>query len=426
MKRIAIVGAQWGDEGKGKVVDFLAEDKDLVVRYSGGPNAGHTVVIDGKRYILHLIPSGILRRETLCVMANGMVIDPEALLAEMEDLRSMGVHVGADNLKISESAHVIMPYHKKLDFLQEKVKGSSKIGTTLKGVGPCYSDKTARLGIRMGDLLDPTMLREKLELSVAIKNVLIREFFNEEGYDVDELYEKAINWGQLLKDHITNTTVILNRALEEDKSILYEGAQGTMLDIDHGTYPFVTSSNPTIGGIFTGCGVGLNAVDTVIGVVKAYTTRVGGGAFPTEQDNEIGLYMREKGGEYGATTGRPRRCGWLDLVALRYAAMINGMTHIAITKLDVLDGLDRIRVCIAYEIDGEVVDEFPLSYSKFERAKPIYKEFEGWDKPVKGIKRKKDLPSNAMRYIEYIAESMGVKVFMVSTGPSRDETVFFD
>ncbi len=426
MKRIAIVGAQWGDEGKGKIVDFLAEGKDLVVRYSGGPNAGHTVVIDGKKYILHLIPSGILRRETLCVMANGMVIDPEALLTEMEDLRSMGVYIGADNLKISESAHVIMPYHKKLDFLQEKVKGSSKIGTTLKGVGPCYSDKTARLGIRMGDLLDPTMLREKLELSVAIKNVLIREFFNEEGYKVDELYEKAIKWGELLKDHITNTTVILNKALEEDKSILYEGAQGTMLDIDHGTYPFVTSSNPTIGGIFTGCGVGLNAVDTVIGVVKAYTTRVGGGAFPTEQDNEIGLYMREKGGEYGATTGRPRRCGWLDLVALRYAAMINGMTHIAITKLDVLDGLDRIRVCIAYEIDGEVVDEFPLSYRKLERAKPIYKEFEGWDKPVKGIKNKNDLPSNAMRYIEYIAESMGVKVFMVSTGPSRDETVFFD
>ncbi|MGB9668534.1 MAG: adenylosuccinate synthase [Thermosulfidibacteraceae bacterium] len=426
MKRIAVIGAQWGDEGKGKVVDFLAENKDIVVRYSGGPNAGHTVVIDGKKYVLHLIPSGILRKGTLCIMGNGMVIDPDALLKEMEDLRSLGVHVDGDNLKISESAHVIMPYHKKLDFLQEKVKGGGKIGTTLKGVGPCYSDKTARLGIRIGDLLDPAILRDKLRLSVAIKNVLIKEFFEEEGFDVNELYETALRWGETLKGYIANTTMMLNKAVRDDKSILYEGAQGTMLDVDHGTYPFVTSSNPTIGGIYTGCGVGFNAVDAVIGVVKAYTTRVGGGAFPTEQDNEIGLYMREKGGEYGATTGRPRRCGWLDLVALRYASMINGMTHIAITKLDVLDGLERIKVCVAYEIDGDVTDEFPLSYSRFERAKPIYREFEGWDRPVKGIKDRRELPVNAMKYLEYIAESTGVKLFMVSTGPSREETIFFD
>ncbi|MGC8914418.1 MAG: adenylosuccinate synthase [Thermosulfidibacteraceae bacterium] len=426
MKRIAVIGAQWGDEGKGKVVDFLAENKDIVVRYSGGPNAGHTVVIDGKKYVLHLIPSGILRKGTLCIMGNGMVIDPDALLKEMEDLRSLGVHVDGDNLKISESAHVIMPYHKKLDFLQEKVKGGGKIGTTLKGVGPCYSDKTARLGIRIGDLLDPAILRDKLRLSVAIKNVLIKEFFEEEGFDVNELYETALRWGETLKGYIANTTMMLNKAVRDDKSILYEGAQGTMLDVDHGTYPFVTSSNPTIGGIYTGCGVGFNAVDAVIGVVKAYTTRVGGGAFPTEQDNEIGLYMREKGGEYGATTGRPRRCGWLDLVALRYASMINGMTHIAITKLDVLDGLERIKVCVAYEIDGDVTDEFPLSYSRFERAKPIYREFEGWNRPVKGIKDRRELPVNAMKYLEYIAESTGVKLFMVSTGPSREETIFFD
>lgn len=425
MKKVAIIGAQWGDEGKGKVVDFLAENRDIVARYSGGPNAGHTVVIGDKKFVLHLIPSGILRKETLCIMGNGMVIDPEALIKEMEELKGMGVYIG-ENLKISENAHVIMPYHRKLDLLQEKVKGSKQIGTTLKGVGPSYSDKVARLGIRMCDLMEPDTLREKLEISVAIKNVLIREFYGEEGFDVDELFRQLLSWGELLKDYITNTTVIMHDALKSNKSILYEGAQGTMLDIDHGTYPFVTSSNPTVGGIFTGLGVGFNAIDAVVGVVKAYTTRVGGGAFPTEQNNEIGNYMREKGVEYGATTGRPRRCGWIDLVALKYASSVNGMTHIAITKLDVLDGLDSIKVCVAYNIDGEITEEFPLSYSKFERAKPIYREFPGWKKPVRGIRRKEDLPKEAMEYVDYIAQTMGVEILMVSTGPSREDTVFFE
>ncbi len=422
--KVAVIGSQWGDEGKGKVVDFLADGKDIVARYSGGPNAGHTIVIDGKKFILHLIPSGIFRKDTVCVMGNGMAVDPESLIKEIEDLRGEGIYVG-ENLLVSESAHVIMPYNRLLDSLNEKIKGSKQIGTTRKGIGPTYADKASRIGIRMGDLIREDVLKEKLEFILKIKNLLIKEFFGEKGFSFNELFEKALSWGERLKPFITNTTSYMKKAVIEGKSILYEGAQGTMLDIDHGTYPYVTSSNPTVGGIMTGLGVPPGAIDEVVAVVKAYTTRVGGGAFPTEEKGEFGCMLREKGGEYGATTGRPRRCGWLDLVVLKYAAWINGFTKIAVTKLDVLDGFEKIKVCIAYEIDGERTEEFPLNYSDLIRAKPVYLELDGWKKPVKGVRKKEDLPKEALNYVNFIADNMNAELLLVSTGANREHTVMF-
>ncbi len=424
MERVAVIGSQWGDEGKGKVVDFLADGKDIVARYSGGPNAGHTIVINDKQFILHLIPSGIFRKDTVCVMGNGMAVDPESLIAEIEGLEKEGVYVG-DNLLISESAHVIMPYNRLLDSLNEKIKGEKQIGTTRKGIGPTYADKASRVGLRMGDLLREEVLKEKLEFILRIKNLLIKEFFGEKGFDFNELFEKALSWGERLKPYIANTTAYMKKAIKEGKSILYEGAQGTMLDIDHGTYPYVTSSNPTIGGIMTGLGVPPSAISEVVAVVKAYTTRVGGGAFPTEDKGEFGVMLREKGGEYGATTGRPRRCGWLDLVVLKYAAWLNGFSKVAITKLDVLDGFEKIKVCVAYEIDGERTEEFPLHYADLLKAKPVYIEFPGWKKPVKGVRKREDLPKEAMEYINYIAEAIEAELLLVSTGANRDHTVTF-
>ncbi len=422
MKRIAILGAQWGDEGKGKVVDFLAKDMDVVARYSGGPNAGHTVIIGDKKYILHLIPSGILHPNTMNVMGNGMVVDPESLIKEMEELEKAGVSF-QDNLLISESAHVIMPYHKKLDALNEKIRGSKQIGTTLRGIGPAYADKASRIGIRVGELLHPDILKEKLAFNLKIKNAIIENFFGEKGFNLEELYENTLTWAEKIKGFVGNSVLFMREAINSGKSILYEGAQGTMLDIDHGTYPYVTSSNPTIGGILTGLGVPKDAVDTIVGVVKAYTTRVGGGPFPTEEKGSIGELLRNQGHEYGATTGRPRRCGWLDLVALKFASWINGMTHIAITKLDVLDGFDTIKVCVAYEIDGEITEEFPTNPVDFAKAKPIYKELPGWKTPVKGISRWEDLPKEAAGYVEFIAEATDTKILLVSTGAERNETV---
>ena len=424
MERIAILGAQWGDEGKGKVVDFLAADMDVVARYSGGPNAGHTVIINGKKYILHLIPSGILHRDTMCVMGNGMVVDPAALIEEMRELQEAGVYIG-DNLIISESAHVIMPYHKKLDALNERIRGKRQIGTTLRGIGPAYADKASRIGIRMGELLDPEILKEKLAFNLKIKNAIIEHFFGEEGFSFDELFNQALGWAEKLRGFVGNTVSYMKRALKDGKNILYEGAQGTMLDIDHGTYPYVTSSNPTIGGIMTGLGVPKDSVEKIVGVVKAYTTRVGGGPFPTEETGNLGDLLREKGGEYGATTGRPRRCGWLDLVGLKFAAWVNGLTHIAITKLDVLDGFEKIKVCVAYEIDGEITEEFPTDYVKFCKARPIYKELPGWNTPVKGKNKREELPKEALNYIEFIAEQLDVDIMLVSTGADRRDTVMF-
>ncbi len=424
MSGMVVLGAQWGDEGKGKVVDFLASQVDVVARYSGGPNAGHTIIIDGKKYIMHMIPSGILREGVVNVMGNGMVVDPATLIEEIEELERAGVDVEG-RLLLSESAHVIMPYHKKLDALNERVRGKRQIGTTLRGIGPAYADKASRIGIRVADLLHPEILRDKIEFNLRLKNTIIEHFFGEEGFSPEELFRQAVGWAERLRPMITNTVSYMRQAVLDGKRVLYEGAQGAMLDIDHGTYPYVTSSNPTIGGVLSGLGVPIKAVDTVIGVVKAYTTRVGGGPFPTEETGEIGQCLRDRGGEYGATTGRPRRCGWLDLVALRYACWINGITHIAVTKLDVLDGFDSIKVCVAYEIEGERTEEFPTDMVSFSKARPVYRELPGWKGSVKGADRREKLPKEAVAYLEFIAESLGVKLFLVSTGSERKETVVF-
>jgi len=422
MANTAVLGVQWGDEGKGKIVDLLAEDADWVVRFQGGTNAGHTVLVEDKRYIFHLIPSGILHEGKRCLIGNGVVVDPPELLKEMYTLRKEGIWVEG-RLFVSDRAHVIMPYHKKLDALSEKLKGGKQIGTTLRGIGPAYSDKTARVGIRTQDLRHPQRLREKLEEALKVKNLLIEEFFGEEGYDLETLYQDALSWGRDLKPYVCNTNSLMREVIESGASVLFEGAQGAMLDIDFGTYPYVTSSSTTVGGIFTGAGVPPTTVDRIIGISKAYTTRVGGGPFPTELEGEEGDLLREHGGEYGATTGRPRRCGWLDLVALRYAAWIDGLTEVTITKLDVLDGMDQIKVCVAYDIEGERTQEMPGDLELFSKAKPVYEAFPGWHGRVKGITKWQDLPPQAKGYLEYIEEFLGVPIRMVSTGPDREEII---
>ncbi|HDD53209.1 MAG TPA: adenylosuccinate synthase [Thermosulfidibacter takaii] len=422
MGNVAVLGVQWGDEGKGKIVDFLAQEAEWVVRYQGGTNAGHTVIVKGKKYILHLIPSGILHPGKKCIIGNGMVVDPPELLKEIEDLEKEGIEVKG-RLFLSETAHLIMPYHKKLDALSEKLKGKKQIGTTLRGIGPAYSDKMARTSLRVHDLLRPERFKERLEETLRVKNLIIREFFKEEGYSFEELYKDALAWGEALKTYVCNTVHLMRKIIKSGDLVLFEGAQGALLDIDHGTYPFVTSSNTTVGGIFTGLGIPPGHIHRVIGISKAYTTRVGGGPFPTELEGEEGQRLRDRGGEYGATTGRPRRCGWLDLVALKHAAWLNGLTELTITKLDVLDTLEEIKVCIAYDIDGERTEEMPADLDTFSRAKPVYKSFPGWQGLVKGTTNWEDLPTQARTYLEFIEEALNIPIKMVSTGPDRVETV---
>ena len=422
MANTAVLGVQWGDEGKGKIVDLLAEDADWVVRFQGGTNAGHTVLVKDKCYIFHLIPSGILHEGKKCLIGNGVVVDPPELLKEMKTLRREGIEVKG-RLFVSDRAHVIMPYHKKLDALSEKLKGGKQIGTTLRGIGPAYSDKTARVGIRMQDLWHPQRLREKLEEVLPVKNLLIEEFFGEEGYELETLYQDALSWGRDLKPYVCNSHSLMREVLESGASVLFEGAQGAMLDIDCGTYPYVTSSSTTVGGIFTGAGVPPSAVDRIIGVSKAYTTRVGGGPFPTELEGKEGDLLREYGKEYGATTGRPRRCGWLDLVALRYVAWLDGLTEMTITKLDVLDAVDQLKVCVAYEIEGERTQEMPSDPELFSKAKPVYEVLPGWQGSVRGVTKWQDLPPQAKKYLEYIEEFLGVPIRIVSTGPDREEVI---
>ena len=422
MKNTVVIGAQWGDEGKGKVVDYLSEHADVVVRFQGGTNAGHTVQVGEEEYILHLIPSGIVHADTQCLIGNGVVVDPPELLKEMKGLEERGISLEG-RLWVSERAHVIMPYHKLMDSLDERLMGSKKIGTTKRGIGPAYADKAARVGIRMLDLLNPGYLKERLEATVRLKNLIIKEFFNEKGFDYQELYQQALSWGEELKPFIANVPDKMRGFIAEGKTVLFEGAQGTMLDIDYGTYPYVTSSHTTIGGVFAGCGVNPTAVEEVIGIAKAYTTRVGGGPFPTEETGSMGEHLREKGGEYGATTGRPRRCGWLDLVVLRHAAWLNGLTGIALTKIDVLDGLKEIPVCVAYEIEGKRCEEFPASIHDVEKAKPVFEVMQGWEKPVSGATNWGDLPEEAKRYIGFIEEKTGVPIKIVSTGPGREATL---
>lgn len=422
MDNTVVLGTQWGDEGKGKIIDFMAKWADWVVRFQGGTNAGHTVVVNGKEYIFHLIPSGIIHPEKRCLIANGVVVDPPELVEELERLAQEGIEVEG-RLCVSRSAHVIMPYHKKLDALNEKLKGDRKIGTTMRGIGPTYSDKMARLGIRMEEFDSPERLKEKLAEVLKLKNLIIKEFFGEEGYSLDELYSQALDWGEKLRPFLCNSIELLRGIIKRGEKILFEGAQGALLDIDHGTYPFVTSSSTTVGGVSTGTGLSPKVFNRIIGVSKAYTTRVGGGPFPTELEDELGQCLRDRGKEYGATTGRPRRCGWLDLVTLKYVAWIDGLTGLAITKLDVLDTLPEIKVCVAYDVRGEKREDMPLDIEAFSHARPIFKAFPGWKRPVKGAKSWEKLPKEAQGYLEFIEENLEIPISIISTGPEREETI---
>ncbi|MFQ5900188.1 MAG: adenylosuccinate synthase [Thermodesulfobacteriota bacterium] len=422
MANIVVVGAQWGDEGKGKIVDILSEFADIVVRYQGGNNAGHTVVIGEEKFILHLIPTGIFYPGKRCVIGNGVVIDPEGLIKEIETLSEAG-YFKDDSLLISERAHLIMPYHKKLDSVREQLKERLKIGTTKRGIGPAYEDKVARIGILCGDLLREEGFKEKLEANLLDKNRYFKEILHEEGYEVSKIYDKYMDYAARLKDYITDTSLFLNNSIREGKSILFEGAQGTFLDVDHGTYPYVTSSNASTGGVCSGTGVGPTHIDKVVGVSKAYTTRVGEGPFPTEVTGEAGEAFREMGGEFGATTGRERRCGWFDVVGLRYSVRVNGMSGVILTKLDVLDSLDKIPVCVAYEYKGERIKEFPYDIEVLEGCKPVYEELDGWKEKTNDIKDFDKLPQNAKRYIRRIEELIDTEVIMLSLGAKRKEAI---
>lgn len=418
-----IVGMQWGDEGKGRVVDAVMPKCDVVVRYQGGANAGHTVIVEGKKYVFHILPSGMLYSGKVCVVGNGVVIDPDRLFEELGELSSQGMDRA--RLVVSGSAHVVMPYHKVLDQLEESVRSKEKrIGTTGQGIGPCYVDKFNRTGIRVYDLMHPDMLRDKLDYILGLKNQIITRIYKETPMSFDAVYEKAMSWSERLSVYIGDGSAIIAKALNEGKCVLFEGAQGTLLDIDHGTYPYVTSSNPTCGGVFTGTGVGPKSIDKIIGVAKAYCTRVGEGPFPSEDLGEHGNYLREKGHEYGATTGRPRRCGWLDLVALRYAARINGTTHLALTKLDVLSGLEEIKVCVAYEYEGKKLEDYPADTWMLSQVKPVYRTFKGFNQDTSKAKSLEDLPQAARDYVKFIEDQTGLPVMMLGVGPDRKETIY--
>ncbi|MFH1753147.1 MAG: adenylosuccinate synthase [Candidatus Omnitrophota bacterium] len=417
-----LIGAQWGDEGKGKIIDILAENADIIVRYQGGNNAGHTVCVNNREFILHLIPSGILHKGKRCVIGNGVVVDPEALIKEINHLKKYGVDADRD-LLISNRVHIIFPYHKLLDALREEKKKRSKIGTTKRGIGPCYADKVNRSGIRMADLLNRTLFCKKLKENVREKNEILRKIYDHKGFSYKELCKKYLGYAKIIRKNITDTSLVLNEAVKNGKDILFEGAQGTLLDIDHGTYPFVTSSNATAGGACTGAGVGPIRMDKIIGVVKAYTTRVGEGPLPTEFEKVLLDKIRKKGKEFGATTGRPRRCGWFDNVVASHSASINGLTEIALTKLDVLDELKEIKICTSYTYKGKPVEALPADIEVLSGCKPVYESLPGWQSETTGCKRYSDLPPNAKRYLERLEELMGVKITMISVGSKRGETI---
>ena len=421
MSNIIVVGAQWGDEGKGKIVDYLTEGTDVVVRAAGGNNAGHTVINNDTKYILHLIPSGILWQDKLCVIGNGVVMDPLGLIEEMNKLRGQGVTIEPANLLISETCHLVMPYHKSLDLAREAKRGDKKIGTTGRGIGPAYADKVERAGLRAILLTRPQELAEEVRQRVAEHNPFIKEHGIPE-LDADEVVEKVLAAAAILAPHVTNTTVRLHQAIRDGKKMLFEGAQGTYLDIDHGTYPFVTSSNTTAGGACTGSGVPPRMIDRVVAVAKAYTTRVGSGPFTTEND-AIGDMLHNMGREFGATTGRARRCGWLDMVLIRYAVMINGADELAITNLDGLDGLDTIQVCTGYRLNGQVIDYPPATISDIEKCEPIYETHQGWKQDLSGIRSYADLPPLAKAYLDRLAELAGARISLVGIGPSREQTL---
>lgn len=421
MSTLVIVGSQWGDEGKGKITDYLAEKADVVVRYQGGNNAGHTVEQRGVQYKLHLIPSGILYPEKTCIIGNGVVIDPASLIEEIERLKSQGVSV--NNLKISDRAHVVFPYHIKQDELEELSKGKNDIGTTKRGIGPCYMDKSERIGIRICDLLKPEVLKEKLKINIEKKNKVFKDLYGACGFDFEKIYKEYIDYANVLRPYITDTTVLLYDLIREGRKVLFEGAQGTLLDIDLGTYPYVTASHPIAGGVTVGAGIGPTMIDEVIGVVKAYTTRVGKGPFPTELFDENGEFLREKGHEYGTTTGRPRRCGWLDTVILKYSVRVSGITNFALTKLDTLTGLDKIKICTGYRFGGKIITDFPASLEDLSQCEPIYEEMDGWTENIQNASSFDELPQNAQNYIRRIEELIGIKASIISVGPGREQTI---
>ena len=423
MANVIVVGTQWGDEGKGKVVDLLSESADYIVRFQGGNNAGHTLVVEDEKFILHLIPSGILHPNKTCCIGNGVVVDPGVLLGEIEHLSSHQVQVSPDNLVISGQAHVIMTYHQAVDNARELRKGKSKIGTTGRGIGPCYEDKASRAGIRFHELINPKMFTEKLKANLEEKNFYLEKFLGAKPLDYNQIADQYLAYGEQLRPYAGNVSELLDRGRRQGKNILFEGAQGTHLDIDHGTYPFVTSSNVVAGGACSGAGIGPTRIDTVIGICKAYTTRVGGGPFPTELEDEVGKHLQKVGAEFGSTTGRPRRCGWLDMVVLKNAARLNGLTSLTITKLDVLSGLEQIRIATSYVHGTSSMENFPNECFTLESCKPSYMDFAGWSEDITSARTVSDLPANTQSYLRAIEELAEIPLSIVSVGPGREQTI---
>jgi adenylosuccinate synthase len=424
MANIVVLGTQWGDEGKGKVIDLIAPAFDVVARFQGGHNAGHTVYINGKKIVLHLIPSGILRGNKLCIIGNGVVINPQAFLDEISELEKFGVEVN-ENILMSSKAHLILPYHSSAEKVSENARGAKKIGTTSRGIGPSYQDKAGRQGIRTGDLLDLSILREKIAHNVKEKNIYLKHY-GAELFDPEKIFEVYASYASRLKKYIADVSLILDDKIKEGKAVLFEGAQGTLLDVDHGTYPYVTSSNSTIGGVCTGLGIGPDKIDAVWGVSKAYTTRVGGGPFPTEIADKTGQLLLERGNEFGATTGRPRRCGWLDTVAVAYSCRINGIRHMILTKPDVLDGLEEIEVCVGYRYKGERLRSFPSESWILEKVEPQYKKIRGWNKTVHGIRDYSELPEAFKDYVKFVEDLIQAKISIISTGMERKDSVLIE
>lgn len=421
MSSVVVVGTQWGDEGKGKITDFLSKQADVVARYQGGDNAGHTIVFNDTKYKLHLIPSGIFYSDKTCVIGNGMVVNPKSLITELAYLHERGV--STDNLRISNRAHVILPYHQLQDKLEEDAKGDAKVGTTLKGIGPCYMDKAARIGIRITDLLDKEVFAEKLKTVLTIKNRMFVKMYEVDAVEFDDIFEEYYAYGQQFAKYVCDTSVVLNDALDDEQKILFEGAQGVLLDIDHGTYPFVTSSNAASGGVSSGAGIGPSKIDHVVGVCKAYTSRVGDGPFPTQLDDEIGHTIREVGKEYGTTTGRPRRVGWFDSVVVRHSRRVSGITDLCLNSIDVLTGLETLKICTAYEFEGKLLDEYPPNFRVLEQCEPVFEELPGWTEDITGVRKFEDLPVNAQRYVKRIEALTGIELLTFSVGPAREQTV---
>lgn len=423
MSAFIVLGAQWGDEGKGKITDYLAESADVVVRFQGGSNAGHTVEVGSKQYKLHLVPSGILYENKLNIISNGVVLDPKALFEEIDYLKNLGVKISPQNLMISDRTQLIMPYHKIMDGIKERARGKKDIGTTGKGIGPCYTDKMERSGLRVCDLMHADVFKEKLKDNIETKNEIISKVYGESTMDFDTIYDEYMVYAEKMRPFVKDTSVIVYNNIRTGKNVLFEGAQGTLLDIDYGTYPYVTSSNTIAGGVCTGSGIGPTMIGGAVGIAKAYTTRVGKGPFPTELFDKTGDWIREKGHEFGVTTGRARRCGWLDLVILKTSARISGLTSFAVTKIDTLAGLQKVKICVGYRLDGKIIDYVPASLEDLEKCEPVYEEFNGWDSSIEDARSYKDLPDNAKKYLKRIEEYTETKVSIISVGPKRDQTI---